>query len=112
MAGKPAAAGKKLVATVSKPSSTTPAVTFKTPSQGGLEKAAGASNGEKTKAEEGKPNGKGKGSAEKAAEKAPKAPRAKNAYMFFMTEKRDAVKGKRLVHSCCDMLVRACMSRA
>lgn len=104
MAGKPAIAGKKLVATVSKPSPTTSAVASKPPSQGVLQKAAGASNGEKTKAEAGKPKGKEKGNAEKAGEKAPKAPRAKNAFMFFTAEKRDAVKGKRLEHSCCDSL--------
>ena len=37
--------------------------------------------------------GKGKGKASET-EKAPKVLRAKNAYMFFMAEKRDSVKGK------------------
>jgi hypothetical protein len=41
--------------------------------------------------------GKGKGKAGDA-EKAPKAPRAKNAYMFFMADKRDAVKGEHPHH--------------
>lgn len=108
MAGKPAVAGKKLVA---KPSATNPAAPSKMPSKGILRKSIDASNGEKTKAEEGKPKGKGKGNAEKAAEKAPKAPRAKNAYMFFTAEKRDAVKSTQLMHACCGILVCTCLSQ-
>ena len=107
MAGRSAVAGKKLVATASKPSAIIPAAPFKTPSQGVLQTAGGASNGEKRNLEEGKPKGKGQGNVEKLADKAPKAPRAKNAYMFFMAKNRDAVKSTRLEHSCCDMLGRA-----
>ena len=61
----------------------------KPPSTGVLQKA----NGQTSKAQEGKPKSKGKGTGSEA-EKAPKAPRAKNAYMFFTADKRDAVKGE------------------
>lgn len=111
MAGKPAIAGKKLAAIVSKPAPI-PTAPCKTPAQGDFQKSGGAPSGGNKKAEECKPKGKGKGNAEKAAEKAPKAPRAKNAYMFFTAEKRDAVKGERLVHSHFDMLVRVCLRHA
>lgn len=92
-AGKPAVAGKKLVATAAKSSATPPVAPSKTPSKGVLQKAGLASNGQTPKAEEGKAKGKAKGSGSEA-EKAPKAPRAKNAYMFFTADKRDAVKGE------------------
>lgn len=91
-AGKPAVAGKKLVAAAAKSSGTPPVAPSKTPSEG-AQKAGLAWNGQTPKAEEGKPKGKGKGNGSEA-EKAPKAPRAKNAYMFFTADKRDAVKGE------------------
>lgn len=76
--------------------SATPAVAaLGTPAKDVLQKTGPATNGQNSKAEEGKPQGKGKGKGGGSeAEKAPKAPRAKNAYMFFTADKRDAVKGE------------------
>lgn len=84
---------------VSKPSLATAAAPSKTPPKGAVQKVGSAPNGDNTKAGEAKPKGKSKKEESQVA-KAPKAPRSKNAFMFFTADKRAAVKGKQLVHAC------------
>ena len=89
--------GKKLLAPVAKanPGNATSAAStpVKPPSVAPAKKATALVT-EKAPAGDGpSPKGTGKGKTSEA-EKAPKAPRAKNAYMFFMADKRDAVKGE------------------
>ena len=91
--GKPVVAGKKLIAPVAKAAPGTAAAPVKTPS-----KAIAAASGQTPKPDDGKPKGKAKGKGSDA-EKAPKTLRAKNAYMFFMADKRDAVRGKLVLYA-------------
>ena len=106
--GKPAAAGKKIGAPVAK-AATDP---LKDPSKT-QQKAGAAFKGQPLKADEGKQQGKEKGNGSGAC-KNPKAPRAKNAYMFFMADIRDAVKGEDMRGTCCTVLLHhlGCHSQA
>lgn len=96
-AAKPPAVGKKLVAPIAKATSasnpsaapTSLNASAKVPAK----KAAPTATEGNPTAEGAAAKGKGKGKAGDA-EKASKAPRAKNAYMFFMADKREAVKGE------------------
>lgn len=107
---KPPTAGKKLTALLAKPTSTdapsTAATPIKTPAKAPAKKAVPAGNTEGPIAQGPTAKGKGKGK-DGDAEKAPKAPRAKNAYMFFMADKRDAVKSEPLLFCCCRRLSHA-----
>ncbi|KAL0036922.1 hypothetical protein WJX77_005063 [Trebouxia sp. C0004] len=95
-AARPPSVGKTLVMPVAKatsankpPAPTPVKASAKAPAKKAAPTAAeGAPTAEGTAAK-----GKGKGKAGDA-EKAPKAPRAKNAYMFFMADRRDAVKAE------------------
>ena len=96
-AAKPPTVGKKLVTPVAKATSASnPSAAptpVKVPAQVPAKKAAPTAAEGAPTAEGPAAKSKGKGMTGDA-EKAPKAPRAKNAYMFFMADKRDAVKGE------------------
>ena len=96
-AAKPPAVGKKLVTPVAKATSASNPSAAPTPVKASAKvpaKKAAPTAAEGAPTAEG-PAAKSKGKGMTGdAEKAPKAPRAKNAYMFFMADKRDAVKGE------------------
>ena len=96
--------GKKLLAPVAKANLGNAASAASTPVEPpsvAPAKKATALVTEKAPAGDGpSPKGTGKGKNSEA-EKAPKAPRAKNAYMFFMADKRDTVKGELMFASPC-----------
>ena len=100
-AARPPTVGKKLLTPAAKATSSgTPSAAsapvkapIKVPAKAQVKFAITPMTGEAPAGNEPTAKGKGKGKASDA-EKAPKAPRAKNAYMFFMADKRDAVKGE------------------
>jgi len=110
-AAKPPTVGKKLLTPVAKATSASNPSAAPTPVKASAKvpaKKAAPTAAEGAPTGEG-PAAKGKGKGKVGdAEKAPKAPRAKNAYMFFMADKRDAVKGEHSImlpcQACCSNL--------